>query len=57
MKKKFLCVIWDRVAKISEKFVTLRSFLKIKKKFKPKKIEKFHMDSEKSINSYGIKKG
>ena len=50
--------MYSRYKNIS-KTVMLHLFFKLKKKmFKNvKKIEKIHMDSEKSINSFKIKKG
>ena len=45
--QKFFCAIWNHVTK----FVTLRSLLKIFKK-----IEKIHMDSDKLMNLFEMKK-
>ena len=57
---KFLCVIWFPVIKTYPKFVTLHSFLKVFKiifKNEKKKLEKIHMDFEKSTNVFEIKQG
>ena len=53
---KFLCVIWNLVTKTYLKFVTLYVYLSTFLKLfqKPQIIEKFHMDLEKSINSFKI---
>ena len=50
---KFLCVTWNLRTKIYLKFVPLRSFFKIFKNVK--KIEKFQINSKKSINAFKIK--
>ena len=51
-------IIYNLVRKTYPKFVTLRLFFKFRKKFKIlKKIGKIRMYSEKSRNSFELKKG
>ena len=55
---EFLCMIWQLVEKIYTKFVTLRFIFKIRIGISETQTKngKIHLDTEKLINSFEIKK-